>query len=95
MGDLPLGFWAKGSFENINSYFLTHPDRFSVHVMGKWNTRAVRQLNYPVDSSSIKQVRLGKHKDHFRIVFDLVKGQKMTPELKPDREGISIFIPRP
>ena len=84
---------APASFERM---FYTDPPRLVLDIAGSWN------YNGPLSSATgdpfIRQIRVGKHADKFRVVLDMAPDApaklRGAPTVERVPEGVALKIPK-
>jgi hypothetical protein len=80
----------------FNKMFMTDPPRFVLDLGGAWN------YNGPLSSATgndfIRQIRVGKHSDMFRVVLDMAPDAttrlRGAPTAERTPEGVVLRIPK-
>ena len=81
---------------NFSRMFMTDPPRLVLDIDGAWN------YNGPLSSSTgdafIRQIRVGKHPDKFRVVLDMAPDAttrlRGAPTAERVPEGVALRIPK-
>ena len=75
-----------GGAVDFETFFLQDPPRMIVDIAGDWAIRGPHEL--AVNSHGCRMVRLGRHKDKLRVVFDLDPGSVYRSETSRTEKGL-------
>ncbi len=83
---------TTGGQVDFETFFLENPSRMIVDIAGDWTIRGQREL--AVGSHGCKSVRLGRHENRLRAVFDLDPGSVYRSETSRTDKGLQILFSR-
>ncbi len=89
--ELRVEILADGPIHNAKKFFMDRPPRLVIDLKGKWRNPEYSVIG--VNSTIVKKIRIGKHIDKLRIVFDL-KDRKLVTSAMIQRmhNGLAAII---
>jgi len=81
--------------KKYKSFFLSDemPPKLVIDLEGKWETNG--KAKYQIEENTIaKNIRIGEHSDHLRIVIDLKTNESLVPSFKEASESLIVSISR-
>ncbi len=85
-----LAIRADGPINKYKYFFLKSPPRLVIDLIGEWEKPV--NLEIPIESDTIKKVRIWKHPDKLRLVNDLHHEHPMTPVFKVSPNGLLVTL---
>jgi len=87
--ELQVSINAGGAVD-FETFFLQNPPRMIVDITGDWAIRGPHEL--AVNSHGCRTVRLGRHEDKLRVVFDLDPGSVYRSETRRTDKGLRVLF---
>jgi hypothetical protein len=89
--ELRVEILADGPIHNAKKFFMDRPPRLVIDLKGKWRNPEYSVIG--VNSTIVRRIRIGKHIDKLRIVFDL-KDRKLVTSAMIQRmhNGLATII---
>ena len=81
---------STGGPVDFETFFLENPSRMIVDITGDWAIRGAHEL--AVGSHGCRSVRLGRHEDKLRAVFDLDPGSVHRTETTRTPTGLRVIF---
>jgi hypothetical protein len=92
-GALSVDLIGSGDFSAYSD--LDMGDRLVVDLSGTWQLSAGITDTYSADHPLVRQLRVGRHADHLRLVFDLTDGSRARVRFENRDEGLRLRIEAP
>lgn len=83
-------FVNTGGPVDFETFFLQNPPRMIVDVSGDWAIKGPHEMT--VNSHGCRTVRLGRHENRLRVVFDLDPGSVYRSETSRTDKGLRILF---
>ncbi len=89
-GKLNVALMADRRVNIFNAFQLRNPDRLVVDLPGKWSYKG--ESRRVMNSESVENIRIGKHPDKLRVVFDLKAGKPASAAVNPVSYGLLVNL---
>ncbi|WP_029897211.1 AMIN domain-containing protein [Desulfohalovibrio reitneri] len=89
-GKVAVLIGLAGGATDFSTFFLEQPYRMVVDVPGKWRPRGPSEVK--VGEMGLRSVRIGRHAEHLRVVFDIDKSAGTKSETVRTAKGIVVVF---
>lgn len=90
-GGLEIRLVTKPPIRDFSTFVLRQPARLVVDLPGRWGYET--QPRFDLQHPRLARIRIGRHPDHLRLVFDIKNGDRLSPVIEKSPQGLNFYIP--